>query len=469
MAQHIPRRGCLWPAKSDRKQQTRGAGRFHDGAPGTDPQAGRARTPHRRPGGSHLTPPPPPHEGRGARTHAAHGPSPHHGRRVGPSRRPRQRGPVARGAVPRPRGGGGGKAESGGEGRGPPDSPRARPPRPQGGRATPPWVFKPPRRDALGTWRGGGGRGGWGGTDGAPHARRRRPGNRPTRSPPTAARSTRGASALPARDAGPQPGAGPTATRGNHGHRPTRPPPCPRSRAEASPARARARPSFLLHPNPPPPTRGPCPAPASRAPFSPPRAVREAPTGSGGTSGQGAHGGGGGRAGKRESQTDDGRRRERPPGSEDRPRRTARGRRARSRGPTTGKEPVQGRRREGDGAGERPAPHHGGGAAAATPPIPRRTGGSARGSGRERGGVTGAGDGGARGGGGSAPPPPPEPSDPNLEGRGGEVGRERRAGRSPRRSRVTRRGGGRGSPRGDGVDPQPPGEEARERQTGRVR
>ena len=27
----------------------------------------------------------------------------------------------------------------------------------------PPWVFKPPRRDALGTWRGGGGRGGWGG------------------------------------------------------------------------------------------------------------------------------------------------------------------------------------------------------------------------------------------------------------------------------------------------------------------
>ena len=28
--------------------------------------------------------------------------------------------------------------------------------RPQGGRATPPGVFKPPRRDALGTWKGGG-------------------------------------------------------------------------------------------------------------------------------------------------------------------------------------------------------------------------------------------------------------------------------------------------------------------------
>lgn len=36
-----------------------------------------------------------------------------------------------------------------------PLTPRARPPPTQGGRATPHGVFKPPRRDALGTWKGG--------------------------------------------------------------------------------------------------------------------------------------------------------------------------------------------------------------------------------------------------------------------------------------------------------------------------
>ncbi|XP_059765417.1 collagen alpha-1(I) chain-like [Balaenoptera ricei] len=70
-----------------------------------------------------------------------------------------------------------------------------------------------------------------------------------------------GASALPARDAGPRPGAGPTATRDNHGHRPTRPPPCPQSRAETSRSRPGAALFSPTHPKPPPP-----PPPGALAP-----------------------------------------------------------------------------------------------------------------------------------------------------------------------------------------------------------
>lgn len=118
------------------------------GRPGAAP-LGRARAPHRRPGGSR------PPRRRGAPRARA--------RPTGPRRTPGGETPapgIAPGTrrratrTPRPACVGWGDGVRGEKGRpGPPDLPRARPPPTRGGRATPLGVFKPPRRDALGTWR----------------------------------------------------------------------------------------------------------------------------------------------------------------------------------------------------------------------------------------------------------------------------------------------------------------------------
>lgn len=135
-----PQRGCLRPAsETEKRDQTpRGVGRFHrgDAARTPPPPRGRARTPHRRPG---VPTPPPPHSAR----------DPQHARaRVRQGRRPGRRGRSPQ--------------RSRGRSRAPHHGtpPRAHRPRPMGGRATPQGVFKPPRRNALGTWTAGGGRGG---------------------------------------------------------------------------------------------------------------------------------------------------------------------------------------------------------------------------------------------------------------------------------------------------------------------
>ncbi|XP_020937061.1 basic salivary proline-rich protein 4-like [Sus scrofa] len=123
-----------------------------------------------------------------------------------------------------------GEAEPGGEGTPPPHRPDRPDPKADG--RPPLGVFKPPRRDALGTWREGGGRGGAGRGESAAPRRPQRPpalttGNelRPSRGPP----SERGSYvALTARDAG--------ATRPPADHRPHRkaapPPPPPRAGRE---------------------------------------------------------------------------------------------------------------------------------------------------------------------------------------------------------------------------------------------
>lgn len=184
MARHLPPEGL--PLAGQVRQKTsrpEGAGGFHHGAPGTDPAGGAGSDTPQAPGGFPPAPPQPDrarartHRGRGARRRAAHGPGPHHGRRVAPSRRPRRGGPAAprrRGApapcVVRCRWWWGGVKRSLGEKGGAsrlPAGPTAPTPRRTG---DPPWVFKPPRRDALGTWRGGrrARRGGWGWARGAP-------------------------------------------------------------------------------------------------------------------------------------------------------------------------------------------------------------------------------------------------------------------------------------------------------------
>ena len=166
----------------------------------------------------------------------------------------------------------------------------------------PPGVFKPPRRDALGTWKGGGGRG----------ARRAPTGHRPDADhrPPTANNRipTLGhaqASALPARDTQGAPAArrSTAARRAPPGAgQPAPPVPPGRGRALSPPPRphtpSRTGPAPPDLPRPLSPNhRGvggaPCPRPRSRAPF-PPTTTTEgrgqgagAPTGSLAPSGRG--------------------------------------------------------------------------------------------------------------------------------------------------------------------------------------
>ncbi|XP_068819656.1 basic proline-rich protein-like, partial [Capricornis sumatraensis] len=105
----------------------------------------------------------------------------------------------------------------------------------------PPGVFKPPRRDALGTWRGGGGRG----------ARRAPTGPRPdadhrpptTASPPAAARGPR--RCRPVTHGGPPPRAGRPPPGGPHRAPDSQPHPSPRNGAEPFPhRRALTRPPY---------------------------------------------------------------------------------------------------------------------------------------------------------------------------------------------------------------------------------
>lgn len=154
LARHAPRGGCLRPASetSNRTRLRRGVGRFHfHGETRAPPTTGRARTPHRRPGVPAPT-------ARGAHTrHAARARRRDDGRRVKPppdGRRGARRRRRACGAAPAR-----GRSPCGvrrGEGPGPSrrNSPPARPPPPTHGRTgdTPQGVFKPPRRNALGTW-----------------------------------------------------------------------------------------------------------------------------------------------------------------------------------------------------------------------------------------------------------------------------------------------------------------------------
>lgn len=154
LARHAPRGGCLRPASetSNRTRLRRGVGRFHfHGETRAPPTTGRARTPHRRPGVPAPT-------ARGTHTrHAARARRRDDGRRVKPppdGRRGARRRRRACGAAPAR-----GRSPCGvrrGEGPGPSrrNSPPARPPPPTHGRTgdTPQGVFKPPRRNALGTW-----------------------------------------------------------------------------------------------------------------------------------------------------------------------------------------------------------------------------------------------------------------------------------------------------------------------------
>ena len=136
---------------------------------------------------------------------------------------------------PVPSGDGGVCGETGGTSRLlPPAGPTAPTPR-RTGDNPPPGVFKPPRRDALGTWKGGGGRG----------ARHAPTGHRPRRRPPTAA-SPRPAAARGPRRRRP-------VTAGGH-----TPPRAGRTPPRGPPAAAAAR-------RPPPPStprRGQSPFPA---------------------------------------------------------------------------------------------------------------------------------------------------------------------------------------------------------------
>ena len=186
---------------------------------------GGARTTPQAPGGSH-----PPNTGTGhtrARSHTATDRLAGDGHRISPP----PDGHGERGWTATRHGGPApwGEAEPGGEGTPPPHRPDRPDPKADG--RPPLGVFKPPRRDALGTWREGGGRGGAGRGESAAPRRPQRPpalttGNelRPSRGPP----SERGSYvALTARDAG--------ATRPPADHRPHRkaaPPPPPRAGRE---------------------------------------------------------------------------------------------------------------------------------------------------------------------------------------------------------------------------------------------
>ncbi|XP_055254975.1 basic proline-rich protein-like, partial [Moschus berezovskii] len=200
-----------------------------------DPRGGgRARSdePHRRPGGSR-----PPPGTRGERAHAPHTAAAHTTTAGEPPP------PTAAAAVtvarhaarptPAPRG----TAEPGGAGRHLPTPRGPDRPDPKADGRPPPGVFKPPRRDALGTWKGGGGRG----------ARRAPRANRPDVDHRTTASPARGHAR-----------AGPGAAG-----------PGPRRRRQATTPTSHARAAGLPGPRPlatrhPPPThRGPLPAPAS--------------------------------------------------------------------------------------------------------------------------------------------------------------------------------------------------------------
>lgn len=120
-----------------------------------------------------------------------------------------------------------------------PLTPRARPPPTQGGRATPHGVFKPPRRDALGTWKGGRAsvRAGRAGEHPFPPPGRLNPQRSPHLSRVRRQQSSRPA-ALPARDGGRSPadpgGTGTTPSCPQHHHhllpsRPTKPPSRPKT------------------------------------------------------------------------------------------------------------------------------------------------------------------------------------------------------------------------------------------------
>ena len=472
------RGSCLWPAKSDRKTaDLRGSGKVsHNRASSAHPPKAGSDTPQ-APGGF----PPSPREAEGAHTHRTHGHGPHNDRRVAPSRRPRlqsDRG-AARHAPPRPPQGDGGVW---GRREAPPDSPRARPPRPQGGRATPPGVFKPPRRDALGTWKGGGGRR----ATARPTGHRPNVDHQPPHPPHTRGRPR--ASALPARDAWGGPHRAPVRPRPEGPRRrrqTTKTPTHPPKTGQSPPL-----PPHLKHPHArpggtdprqlfPPPRHTPStggPLTRARVPRHPPlhhhhhRGQREgggAPTGSvapsgqgdtrqrwggggeGGRTGQtaagGVVGGGGGRKPRGSERAGVGRRlataRQAPEQQTagDRPRQTspgpaAGGDGAKASGPATGKPANPSRRTARDTRPE--DPHR------AVRGRWGKEGSRGRRHGRRR---VGWGVGGAR----SAPSP--RPRKPNLEGRGGEV----RAGRGTQtthththtaREETTPPGGGRGRP-----------------------
>ena len=163
-----------------RGKQSRPVGRkaSHDGASGahthththTHGGVGGARTTPQAPGGSH-----PPNTGTGhtrARSHTATDRLAGDGHRISPP----PDGHGERGWTATRHGGPApwGEAEPGGEGTPPPHRPDRPDPKADG--RPPLGVFKPPRRDALGTWREGGGRGGAG-----------RGGKRRTQAPPTTA------------------------------------------------------------------------------------------------------------------------------------------------------------------------------------------------------------------------------------------------------------------------------------------
>ena len=175
LAQHIPE-GCLRPAskRQQRPDSKRSEGLERQGKSGSPPQprgrAGRARNkPHRRPGGSRLSPPPTHTQGtRGARARTRSRTTrqppgkPPPGNRGGPWRGRKRGGTPAWGAA----GGGQRSLEETREDQPPrlPTGPTAPAPWRPG---APPRVFNPPRRDALGTWTGWR-RARWAGDEGAP-------------------------------------------------------------------------------------------------------------------------------------------------------------------------------------------------------------------------------------------------------------------------------------------------------------
>lgn len=152
LARHIPRRGCLRPA-SETANETRlreGSEGFNAGDARAAPTGASADTPQ-APGGSHPTP------------LGTTGPTARTAPAATATVTRAQRGPPA----------GEGGAESGeeareGPGPSPPNSPTGPPPTTHGRTGDPQGVFKPPRRNALGTWTAGGGRGGWGPAAGPP-------------------------------------------------------------------------------------------------------------------------------------------------------------------------------------------------------------------------------------------------------------------------------------------------------------
>lgn len=317
-----------------------------DGASGTGPAGPCSDTPQ-APGGSRLA------RGRGGAHTPARARDDTTAAGDAPSRRPprRRRGAARRGAPAR-RGGVWGRRAR------PPDSPRARPPRPKADGRGPPGVFKPPRRDALGTWMGGSqsnGRGGAGSAARPPPRRRpRRPrppgdGRRPRRCPPVTEPHTAGR------------------------RRPTSPPRPRPPRRRACPPRVRR--------TPPDPTRlSPGDPPRTRVPGPSPRRAR----GCGGEAGSERTGRGwwadvagrtrapgAPRAGGDAEAPSDGRRRRRPgngPG--------------RATGGGGRRAPRVSRGSEAPGG---PDPGDSAGARAATPPFPRRAEGAAA---RESGGRT---------------------------------------------------------------------------------